>query len=155
MRSVLLAAVVVLVGCSGSDSHDASCSGSCTASIHYGGKTGIPVGVDPVTVEICRGADCLGLDVAVPATTTTQSTGTDPRLDANVQRTTDPYATDLQGVFQLDVTWTSTSQHIRAGDFVVLHVTAPSGGNVLTSGKTVPASDVNASCGCPSVDLPN
>jgi hypothetical protein len=153
MRLAFFATGLLLAACSSGGSQGDSCDPKCTAAIHFDGKAGIPLGDDPVTIKMCHGSTCLGVDVAVPATTATQSTGTDPSLTTTVELTTDPFYPDLQGVFHFVGTWSSSSEHIAKGDYVTFSVTAPDGGNVFMTGHTVAAAEVSGSCGCPTIEL--
>src|SRR5215211_5876301 len=143
MRFTSLIASLLLVGCgSGSDTEtEPSCEAACESVVHVDAKAGIPVGADPVLVSVCDDQACVEVTVAVPAASVTETAGTDPKLVATVERTADPFASDLQGVFHFDVTWSSLSKRIAADDYAVFSVTETDGGNVVSVGHSVEAGE--------------
>jgi hypothetical protein len=153
MRFTSVIAIMVLAGCGSSETETAaSCDAPCEAVLHASGKVGIPVGADPVLLRVCIDDACVEEEVAVPAASVTVSAGTDPKLDATIERTTDPFADDLVGVFAFDVTWSSSSKRIQQEDHAVVSVTRPDGGNVSSVGHSVDGAEVGA-CGCSTVEL--
>src|SRR5690348_398640 len=121
MRYIHVVAIVVLSGCGSETGTDPTCDATCgDAVVHIDGKAGIPVGVDPVLVKVCTDQVCAEASVAVPADSVTETAGTDPKLSATIERTSDPFAPDLQGVFHFDVSWSSSSKRLEEGDYAVL-----------------------------------
>jgi hypothetical protein len=117
------------------------------------GKAGIPKDATSVTVGICHAEACVEVELAIPPEKLSNSNGTDPAISATLERTADPFAPDLWGVFSFDATWSSATQRIAGGDYVVFKATGSDASNVLTVGHTVRGDEVPNECGCGQLEL--
>jgi hypothetical protein len=152
MRFTWVIAIVVLCGCGSESETEPSCESACESVVHVDAKAGIPLDADPVLVSVCTDEGCVEVSVAVPADAVTETTGTDPKLVATIERTPDPFASDLQGVFHFDVTWSSSSKRLAEGDMTGFSVTETDGGNVVSIGHSIQAGEAGE-CGCSSIEL--
>ncbi len=145
--ALLPVAGAFLGGCSS----DGSCTPACDASIHLVAEAGVPVDLTTVIVEVCKEGSCADVELPLHVDETTTVAGHDPALTVKLRRTDEPYADDLQGVFEFDVTWTSASARLMVGDAIEFSVTEPDGGLILLAGTGISSENFDA-CACPQVE---